>query len=82
MIQATIQNVSAEKYAGLVLGIPPIDEQMRIVAYIDKDTEQIDALSIKLTDSIAKLREYRTALITAATTGKIDVRNVKVPTQG
>lgn len=78
MIQATIQNVSAEKYAGLVLGIPPIDEQMRIVAYIDKDTEQIDALSIKLTDSIAKLREYRTALISAAVTGKIDVRKEAV----
>lgn len=74
MIQATIQNVSAEKYAGLVIGVPPLDEQARIIEYIDKAASRIDALAIKLGGSIDKLREYRTALISAAVTGKIDVR--------
>ena len=41
--------------------------------------ENIDAMAAKVTEAIARLTEYRTALITAATTGKIDVRGVKIP---
>ena len=73
-IKATIQNVSAEKYAGLVLGVPPLEEQMAIANYIDKEASMIDALTLKLMDSIAKLREYRTPLISAAVTCQINVR--------
>lgn len=76
IIQATIQNVSAEKYAGLVLGIPPVEEQMQISSFIDRETARIDALVEKVRKSIELLREYRTALISAAVTGKIDVRGV------
>jgi uncharacterized BrkB/YihY/UPF0761 family membrane protein len=36
-------------------------------------------LAEKVEEAIARLTEYRTALITAATTGKIDVRNVSIP---
>jgi hypothetical protein len=39
-------------------------------------------LEEKTTVAIARLTEYRTALITAATTGKIDVRGVKIPQSG
>ena len=41
--------------------------------------EQLDSLSLATESTIARLTEYRTALITAATTGKIDVRGVKIP---
>ena len=74
IIQATIQNVSAEKYAGLVLGIPSMEEQMQIASFLDRETACIDNLNQKIRDSIEKLCEYRTALIYAAVTGKIDVR--------
>ena len=54
--------------------VPPINEQKSIAAFLDRETGCIDTLTIKLSESISKLREYRTALISAAVTGKIDVR--------
>ncbi|MDF9833012.1 type I restriction enzyme S subunit [Ereboglobus sp. PH5-5] len=59
--------------------IPPLNEQTAIIRYLDAETGAIDMLSVKINSAIARLTEYRTALITAATTGKIDVRNVKIP---
>jgi len=46
----------------------------RIAAFLDRETARIDALIAKIRDAIALLRELRTALISAAVTGKIDVR--------
>ncbi|MDD9828150.1 MAG: restriction endonuclease subunit S, partial [Deltaproteobacteria bacterium] len=43
-------------------------------AYLDRETGKIDALIGKVEGAIALLREYRAALISAAVTGKIDVR--------
>jgi len=80
-IQATIQNVSAEKYANLILAQPPVDEQASIVSFLDQETAKIDALITKIREGIEKLKEYRTALISAAVTGKIDVRG-EVSDQG
>lgn len=54
--------------------VPPIDEQRAIAAFLDRETGRIDAIIGKVRTSIDKLREYRTALISAAVTGKIDVR--------
>lgn len=74
LIQATIQNVSAEKFANLSLPLPPLPEQRAIAAYLDEETAKLDALVAKVETAIERLQEYRTALITAAVTGKIDVR--------
>jgi len=76
LIQATIQNVSAEKYASFLLPLPPLSEQGAIVAYLDRETGKIDRLIQKVETAVEKLKEYRTALISAAVTGKIDVRKV------
>lgn len=54
--------------------IPPPPEQQAIVAYLDSETGKIAALIGKVETAIEKLKEYRTALISAAVTGKIDVR--------
>lgn len=54
--------------------LPPIDEQREIVAHLDRATTRIDTLIAKTERSIDLLREHRTALITAAVTGKIDLR--------
>ena len=54
--------------------IPPISEQTSIATYLDRETAKIDKLTGKVEQAIERLQEYRTALITAAVTGKIDVR--------
>jgi restriction endonuclease S subunit len=82
LIQATIQNFSAEKYADINLPLPPLKEQEGIVAELESQKKKIDRLEDATTQAIDRLSEYRTALITAATTGKIDVCGVKIPPVG
>ncbi len=54
--------------------LPPLSEQRAIAAFLDRETGRIDMLINKIQISIDTLREFRTALISAAVTGKIDVR--------
>ena len=65
----------------IVLVVAPKIEQSQIVEFLDDKTTQIDKLANKTSEAIDTLNEYRTALITAAVTGKIDVRNVSIPEQ-
>ena len=60
----------------LRMPVPPLPEQAAIAAYLDLDTAKLDALVGKVEEAVERLQEYRTALITAAVTGKIDVRKV------
>lgn len=53
--------------------IPPVPEQLAIAAFLDRETARIDALIAKVHDAIERLKELRTALISAAVTGRIDV---------
>ena len=62
--------------SNFILPLPPLEEQKQIAAYLDKETTKIDALIEKCETAIELLKERRTALISAAVTGKIDVRNV------
>ena len=55
---------------------PPFDEQRRIVACLDEQTSKIDTLIAETERFIELARERRSALITAAVTGQIDVREV------
>ncbi|MHB8249731.1 MAG: restriction endonuclease subunit S [Acidithiobacillus sp.] len=73
-IQATIQNISAEKYADLWIPVPPLHEQVAIVEYLSSKTSELDDLIVQAVTVIDRLTEYRQALITSAVTGKIDVR--------
>lgn len=54
--------------------VPPMEEQRTIVTHLNRATSRIDALVAKTERSIELLREHRTAIITAAVTGKIDLR--------
>ena len=72
LIQATIQNVSAEKYANIILGMPSATEQRTIVAFLDRETARIDALIAKKRELIERLKEQRAALITHAVTKGLD----------
>ncbi|MFC8314210.1 restriction endonuclease subunit S [Gordonia sp. NPDC057258] len=55
---------------------PPKAEQRRIAAYLDEQTSKIDTLMAETEQFIELSRERRTALITAAVTGQIDVREM------
>jgi restriction endonuclease S subunit len=52
----------------------PLTEQQQIAQFLERETAKIDTLITKTCTSIDYLKEYRTALISAAVTGKIDVR--------
>lgn len=67
-------NLNTDTVGWIQFGLPPIDEQRAIAAFLDQETSRIDELIAKITQSIDLLREYRTALISAAVTGKIDIR--------
>jgi type I restriction enzyme, S subunit len=54
--------------------VPPLPEQHTIADYLDRETQKIDRMVSKVEKAIERLQEYRTAVITAAVTGKIDVR--------
>ncbi|WP_172651084.1 restriction endonuclease subunit S [Rhodococcus opacus] len=58
------------------LPLPPEQEQQAIVAFLNSRCSNIDALIAKANEVIETMREYRSALITDAVTGKIDVRDV------
>lgn len=58
---------------------PKFEEQQKILDFIRVETKRIDKLIKQASEAIDRLTEYRTALITATTTGKIDVRKVAVP---
>lgn len=70
------QALRFENFAKVELPHIPEEEQLAIASYIDRSTARIDALIAKTERSIELLREHRTALITAAVTGKIDLRDV------
>jgi type I restriction enzyme, S subunit len=67
-IQATIQNVSAEKYANLHLPIPNRDEQTLIASFLDRETAKIDGLVAAQQRLIELLKEKRQAVISRAVT--------------
>ena len=69
-----IQNLDADAYFDTPTVFPPLDEQRLIADFLDEKTRRIEALCSKTELAIERSHEYRTALITAAVTGKIDVR--------
>ena len=73
-IGATITGVNIRDLKRTLLAVPPNGEQLVIAAYLDRETTKIDALIAKVRQAIDNLKEFRTALISAAVTGKIDVR--------
>ena len=66
--------IRMDKWHSVQLPVPPIDEQPVIAKHLDRETVQIDKLISRVRDAIKRLEELRTALISAAVTGKIDVR--------
>ncbi|WP_341718832.1 restriction endonuclease subunit S [Micromonospora sp. FIMYZ51] len=73
---ATINQLTSATLHNLRFALPPADEQRRIAAYLDEQTAKIDMLIEESGRFVELARERRAALITAAVTGQIDVREV------
>lgn len=70
----TMDIINLSLVSDLVVPLPPLDEQRTIRTILDRETGRIGTLIAKVQEAIERLKEYRTALISAAVTGKIDVR--------
>jgi type I restriction enzyme S subunit len=74
---ATIRGINIRDLKRASIAIPSQGEQRAIAAFLDRETAKLDALVAKVREAIDRLNELRTALISAAVTGKIDVRGEK-----
>ncbi len=70
----TMATIDQDKFKSLEVPLPPREEQDKIMAVLDREGEKTKLLERRIIDSIKTLSEYRRALISAAVTGKMDVR--------
>lgn len=74
-VQSTnLASISMSSLQDLPVVVPPRETRQAILDHVDRETERIDTLTRKVEAAIDRLKEYRTALISAAVTGQIDVR--------
>ena len=69
-IQATIQNIGADKYSLMEIPLPPLSEQQAIASYLDEKTSQIDSLIALKQEKITELKDYKKSIIYEYVTGK------------
>ena len=74
-IQATIQNIGADKYANLQIPLPTIEEQKEIISYLDEETSKIDKVLNTYKSQISLLQERKQIIINEVVTGKVKVCN-------
>jgi type I restriction enzyme, S subunit len=77
MVGSTFRRINVGQINSFWISLPPILEQRAIADYLDRETKRIDHIIARVEAALEKLTEYRTALITAAVTGKIDAREFK-----
>ncbi|MFZ7335753.1 restriction endonuclease subunit S [Comamonas jiangduensis] len=73
---ATIAYVNQLGFANMPMPLPPEEEQHQIVAFLAVESVKFDTLMAEARTAITLLQERRTALISAAVTGQIDVRGL------
>ena len=72
---STIQHLYQNVFEGFSFPIPPMEEQSKIVAYLEREIGKIDKIISAGERMVQLLKEYKTSLISQAVTGKIDVRD-------
>nr|WP_241264528.1 restriction endonuclease subunit S [Marinobacter daepoensis] len=75
LIGSTFKRINVEDIRNFLIASPTVDEQREISSYLNQVTHKHDSLIGKAQSAIELMQERRTALISAAVTGKIDVRN-------
>lgn len=74
----TMDVINIGTLSNIYVPCPPFEEQQRILSFLADSLMEIDSLVAEADATIALLKERRTALISAAVTGKIDVRHLSV----
>jgi len=73
-----MKNLTQGDFLDYQFALATISEQKYIAAFLDKETSKIDTLVAEAESAIELLKEHRSALITNAVTGKIDVEGLKM----
>ncbi|MGV4229113.1 restriction endonuclease subunit S [Citrobacter portucalensis] len=73
------QQLNNAIFSGMIMVVPPIDEQLTINKFLELEIKRFDGLIKNTSNMIQLIQERRTALISAAVTGKIDVRDWVAP---
>jgi type I restriction enzyme, S subunit len=75
----SMQNIGQGTIKDLVVCLPPIHEQKRIVEYVCANSAKLDTHAQILQAAILRLTEYRAVLITEAITGELDMNSIEIP---
>jgi len=76
MIGSTFKRINVEEIRSFIMPSPPPAEQAEIATFLEDEVGRFDTLTTEAQRAIDLLQERRTALISAAVTGQIDVRGV------
>lgn len=76
---ATVESIEHEYLANALIPFPPEDEAIDIIRMLSLRLKEFDLMELRTSDGISLLQERRTALISAAVTGKIDLRGWQPP---
>ena len=71
----TVMHIYSSELKHMLIPLPPVNEQRAIAVFLDQRVRWIDDLCSRVVTAIERLQEYRIALVAAAVTGKIDVRD-------
>ena len=74
---STAEGIKASKLGQIPIAVPSPRQQMEIVAYLDERRAALDSAAAHVREHIARLREYRSSLISAAVTGQISVESYR-----
>lgn len=72
-------NISQDIVRQFRIPVPPLEEQLEIVQYVDERSADLVALSCRDEAHVRLIQEYRTRLISDVVTGNLDVRGVELP---
>jgi len=72
---STRDKLTQARMKAIPLAWPPSADRLRVIDFLDAETARLDALTREAEAAIALLQERRAALISAAVTGKIDIRD-------
>jgi len=71
---STVDHLKTGQVAALPILWCPVAEQQEILTVVDRESSRIQAAKLSAQSGCELLREYRSALITAAVTGQLDIR--------
>ena len=75
-----VQNLNIEKVGAAYIVVPPLNEQLDIVRYLDKKIHSLEEAILEVDGQIADLKSYKSSVISEAVTGKVDLREWKCKT--